>query len=728
MERRSPERLDDARDSRSGERSSIGRTLCYVVQTVGRGAAKMWRTNLRRLFRSPVSLALALMCVMPAIAQTAAERVAEVPLIPREVLFGNPTRAGVQLSPDGTRLSWLAPVDGVLNIWVAPVDDLEAAQPVTSATARPISNYSWAFTNQHLLYVQDQNGDENNHVYSVNLNTHEVIDLTPLESIQARISEVTYKHPETILVGINDRNPQLHDLYRVNIETGERELVMENPGFVALLTDDELQVRYGLTFTPNSQVVVLKLDNGQPTEPILVLGPEDVLTTSPIGFTKDNQSIYLIDSRGRNTAALARLNPDTEDLEVLAEDPRADITGVLLHPTERTAQAAASTYEKTEWQVLDPALQADFDYLKGLEDGEMSVSDRTLDDQQWIVVYYKADGPVRYYLYDRANAAAGRPGEATFLFSHRPELEDVPLVEMHPVVIPSRDGLNLVSYLTLPPGSDPDGDGRPDQPLPMVLWIHGGPWSRDNWGYNPVHQWLANRGYAVMSVNYRGSTGFGKDFVNAANREWGAKMHDDVLDATDWAIAQGIAQADQVAITGGSYGGYETLVGLTFTPEKFAAGVDLVGVANMITWLENLPPYWVPIMPLMVDRVGDVSTEEGRAFLESRSPINFVDRIQRPLLIGQGANDPRVPQRESDQIMEAMQHNGLPVTYIVYADEGHGFARPENSLSFWAAMEAFLAQHLNGRFEPIGDAFAGTSATVVAGAEHVPGLAEAVRD
>ena len=298
---------------------------------------------------------------------------------------------------------------------------------------------------------------------------------------------------------------------------------------------------------------------------------------------------------------------------------------------------------------------------------------------------------------------------------------------MHSQTIKSRDGLELVSYLTLPKWSDPDGDGRPNQPVPMVLNVHGGPWARDNWGYDPEHQLLANRGYAVLAVNYRGSTGFGKEFLHKARREWAGKMHDDLIDAVNWAVEQKIAQKDKVAIMGGSYGGYATLVGLTFTPEVFACGVDIVGPSNILTLVNNAPPYWFPFMPVMKLFLGDWDTDEGRKFLESRSPLFLVDRIKRPLLIGQGANDPRVTQVEADQIVKAMSERMIPVTYVLFHDEGHGFARPENRFAFYAITEAFLAQHLGGRFEPIGDAFSGADFSVPSGKDGVPGLAEALK-
>jgi len=338
----------------------------------------------------------------------------------------------------------------------------------------------------------------------------------------------------------------------------------------------------------------------------------------------------------------------------------------------------------------------------------------------WMVAYVVDDGPVQYYRYNRGEKSA------EFLFTQRMALEGLSLANMHPVVIKSRDGLDLVSYYTLPVGSDSDFDGRPDEPLPMVLFVHGGPWARDNWGYNSVHQWLANRGYVVLSVNFRSSTGFGKEFTNAGNLEWGNKMHDDLIDAVNWTVQEGIANPDQVAIMGGSYGGYATLWGMTNSSDTFACGVDIVGISNLVTLLETIPPYWEPQIELFATRVGDHRTEEGRAFLTRRSPLTYVDQIEKPLLIGQGANDPRVRQAESDQIVQAMQDANIPVTYLLYTDEGHGFARPENRLSFFAVTDAFLAEHLGGRYEPIGDDFEGSSIIVQSGAEDVPGLAEAI--
>jgi dipeptidyl aminopeptidase/acylaminoacyl peptidase len=539
--------------------------------------------------------------------------------------------------------------------------------------------------------------------------------------VQARIQETSPQFPEELLIGLNDRNPQLHDVYRINIVTGTRGLVQQNDGFAGFLTDENFNVRFALRLTSDGGSEMLRLTETGHWERFIKVDMEDTLTTSPIGFDKTGSVMYLVDSRGRNTAALTSLNLDTRELTLIAEDDRADVSDTMAHPTEKTLQAVSFTYLRKEWQTLDPSIAPDLDYLRTVADGDIEVTSRTLDDRHWIVAYLLDNGPVRYYHYDREQK------DARFLFTNRKALEGLPLARMHPVSIKSRDNRDLVSYYTLPLDSDQEEDGHPDHPLPAVLLVHGGPWHRDDWGYNPLHQLLANRGYAVLSVNFRGSTGLGKDFINAANLEWGGKMHDDLIDTVQWAIEQGMADPERVAIMGGSYGGYATLVGMTFTPDIFACGVDIVGPSNLFTLINSIPPYWQPQIELWATRVGDHRTEEGQALLNERSPLSYVDQIRRPLLIGQGANDPRVKQSESDQIVQAMQAKGIPVTYVLYPDEGHGFARPENNLSFFAAAEAFLSKCLGGRHEPVGEDFKGSSITVPSGKEHVPGLAEALQ-
>jgi dipeptidyl aminopeptidase/acylaminoacyl peptidase len=646
---------------------------------------------------------------------------ADVPLIARRLLFGNPERASPSLSDDGKWLAFRAAVNGVMNVWVAPADTPAEARAITNDTSRGIRQYFWAYTNAHILYLQDKGGDENWRVYVVDVTSGATRDLTPFDKVAAQIQEVSRKSPEDILIALNNRNAQFHDIHRVNIVTGRRTLLQQNDGYAGFLTDDDYKVRFAMRFLPDGGMDMLRHAAAGRFEPFQRIGPDDVLTTQPLGFDKSNQRLYLIDSRNRDTSALFSHDLAAGTPTLLAEDARSDAEGVLMHPEDKTVQAVSFNYDRMRWQVLDSAIAEDLKYLQGVTDGEVRVPSRTRDDARWIVSYVKDRGPIRYYLYDRPRRAA------SFLFSSRPALDSVSLAQMHPRAIKARDGLTLVSYLSLPVWADPDADGRPAAPLPTVLLVHGGPWGRDAWGYNSLHQLLTNRGYAVLSVNFRASTGFGKKFVNAGNLEWGGKMHDDLIDGVNWAIAERIADRTKVAIMGGSYGGYATLAGLTFTPDVFAAGVDIVGPSNIVTLLNTIPPYWAPQIELFTTRVGDHRTEEGRKFLASRSPLTHVERISKPLLIGQGANDPRVKQAESDQIVSAMQAKNIPVTYTLFPDEGHGFARPENNIAFWAITEAFLARHLGGRSEPIGDAFTGSSVTVPRGSDLVPGLAEALK-
>jgi dipeptidyl aminopeptidase/acylaminoacyl peptidase len=656
-----------------------------------------------------------------------------IPLIPRSVLFGNPERAAAQISPDGAHLAWLGPVDGVLNVWVAPRDDLTAARVVTRDGGRGIRFFRWSYAEGCLLYLQDKGGDENWRLHAVDVHTGTERDLTPFDAAQAQIVAVSPKFPGEIVVGLNHRDPQWHDIYRLDLATGALQLMLQHDRFAAVEVDDDYRLRLATAMTPDGGLDVFipsgdgSASSGNGSTPSSTgwqpwdrIPAEDALTTNVVGFDKSGQRIYQEDSRGRDTAALLEIDMETRASRVLAADERADSADVLRHPTERHVQAVSFVYDRKRWQVLDPALQADLDYLATVVDGEVEIVSRSLDDRWWVVLYLVDDGPARSYLYDRERR------EARFLFSARPALDGLPLVKMHSAVIKARDGLDLVAYLSLPPGSDPDGGGHPDRALPMVLIPHGGPWARDTWGFNPQHQWLANRGYAVLSVNFRASVGFGKAFANAGDLEWGGAILADQQDAVAWAIAGGIADPDRVAIMGGSFGGYSTLAGLTFTPELFACGVDIVGPSNLITLLESIPPYWKPMLEIFTTRVGDHRTEEGRALLAAHSPLTHVDRIRRPLLIGQGANDPRVKQAESDQIVAAMQAKAIPVTYVLYPDEGHGFARPENRIAFNAIAEAFLAHCLGGRCEAIGADFRGSSLTVPAGAEVLPGLEAAM--
>ncbi|WP_234026975.1 S9 family peptidase [Erythrobacter sp. HKB08] len=643
------------------------------------------------------------------------------PLIPRENLFGNPTRTAGRISPDGKWLSWLAPKDGVLNVWLAPADDPSSAKAMTSATDRPIRQYFWSPDSQSLLYIQDKGGDENFLLYGINIESGEETDLTPFEDTRVQVIGTSETIRDKILVGLNNRDARFFDAHLLDLNTGELTLVMENNGFAGFLADDNLDLRMAIRPNPSGGMDFFPITDGEvAAEATESTGLADSLTTQPAGFTTDGKTMYWIDSRGRNTAALIAQDVATGEKTVIAENEKADIGGAMADPKTGEIEAYSFTYLTTEWTAIDPDVKASLDWLGERLEGEFGVQSRTEDDTKWVVWNDPLTAPSKTFIYDRS------AGTLTEFYTTRPELVGAPLQPMWPLEITSRDGLTLPSYLTLPPGSDSDGDGVPDEAVPMVLLVHGGPWARDGYGYNSYHQWLANRGYAVMSVNFRGSTGFGKDFISAGDLEWGEAMHDDLIDAVNWAIEKGITGKDKVAIMGGSYGGYATLAGLTFTPETFACGVDIVGPSNLETLLASIPPYWEPMIAQFHERMGNPNTEEGLALLKERSPLYKAGEITKPLLIGQGANDPRVKQAESDQIVDAMKQANIPVTYVLFPDEGHGFAKPNNNIAFNAITENFLATCLGGRSEPIGDTVSGSTAEIVEGAEHVQGLTDAL--
>ena len=643
-------------------------------------------------------------------------------LLPRSDIFGNPERTSASVSPDGRKIAFLAPRDGVLNVWVAPVGDLAAATPVTAETVRPVRQYFWAPDSSRVLYIQDSGGDENFLLYGVDLEGKQTRNYTPFEKVRVVVYGTSPWVKDAIMVGINDRDPRLHDVYRLELESGKLDLVYQNPGWAGFDFDHRLNLRLATRQTPDGGFEVHRFGQDGKTTPLFSVAPEDGLTTGVIGFADDGRTLYLRDSRGRDTGALVAMDLETGGLTTLGAHPKADISGAITDPLSGRVQAFGANYLKQEWQPVGKELAADIAFLNERTGGNWSVAGQSDDNRLWTVGVDRGTEPYAFYLYDRDKKGLER------LFSTRPALEGKTLARMYPLEIKSRDGLTLVSYLSLPPGSDPDGDSVPAEPLPMVLNVHGGPWWRDSFGYHSEHQWLANRGYAVLSVNYRGSTGLGKSFLNAANREFAGKMHDDLIDAVRFAIERKIAQPDKVAIYGGSYGGYATLVGLTFTPETFACGVDIVGPSNLVTLIESFPAYWQPFLEATwYKRVGDPRTEEGRKDLLARSPLTRVDQIRRPLLIAQGANDPRVTKLESDQLAAAMVERKIPVTYVLYPDEGHGFAVPENRVSFYAVSEAFLSRCLGGRFQPVGSDFQGASLQVLEGADYVPGLAEATR-
>jgi dipeptidyl aminopeptidase/acylaminoacyl peptidase len=609
------------------------------------------------------------------------------PLIPRDTLFGNPEKTNPKISPDGKKLAYLAPNNGVLNIWVRSVSQSDD-HVITGSAKRPIRQFFWQGDSEYIIYLQDQDGDENYHLYQAALSSNMVRDLTPFQSVRAIPVAVDALHPDRILVGLNLRDPRLHDVYRIDLKTGAVELDTENPGDVRNWTaDNDQQVRLATVMSPDGGTEIRSRLNAQDRwKSALKWGVEESIG-GPVGFTPDNRAALILSSVDANALRLVELDLASGGQRVISEDPQYDVSDALLHPRTHALEAVEYSRDRSEWTVLNPDLQADFDALSHVRDGDLEILSRDLDDRIWTVAYVTDDGPVYFYIYDRASK------QATLLFSNRPDLEGYQLAKIKPITYSARDGMLLHGYLTLPVGLEPHN-------LPLVLLVHGGPWHRDTWGYDPFVQWLANRGYAVLQINFRGSTGYGKAYLNAGNHEWAGKMQTDLLDGKEWAIREGYADPKKVAIMGASYGGYATLVGVAHTPDEFVCGVDIVGPSSIATLLASIPPYWEPMKALFLKRVGDPDTQE--ELIRAASPLYRAHQIKVPLMIGQGANDPRVKQAESDQIVAEMRKNGKPVEYLVFPDEGHGFARPENSLKFTAAAESFLAKYLGGRAEPPG--------------------------
>lgn len=615
-------------------------------------------------------------------------------LIPREILFGNPTRALPQISPDGTRLAYLAPSDkGVMNVWIRPLDREDSIQ-ATQEPQRGIRQFFWALEGEGILYLQDTQGDENFHVFHVDLQTKVTRDLTPFRGIRA-VNPIL--RPSGILVGLNIRNRALFDMYAIDLKTGAIRLDTENPGDVLFLVGNEwiadasgeIRAVRALDFKDGSTILRVRDRAGEPWRELARWPGGGIFDGDIAGFAGDGRSIVVTSGAGSDTAGLVRLDARTgREIEVLARDPRCDLWSgdTLLHPVTRALQAFSADYLKREWKTLDPEIAGDFRILKSASEGFFRIVSRDQADSKWVVSYEIPDGPVSYFVYDRKTRSV------RFMFDDRPELKSRALAPMKPILLEARDGLKLVSYLTIPAGRKPEN-------LPLVLYVHGGPTARDEWAYDPVVQLLANRGYAVLQVNFRGSVGFGNAFQRAGDGQMGVgSMQHDLTDAVRWAVREGIADPRRIGIAGISYGGYATLAGLAFTPELYACGAEICGPANIKTLLEAIPPYLGPLKELFLRIFGDA--ENDSAYNQRISPLFHVERIRVPLLVGQGANDPRCPIRESDRIVRAMRERNLPVTYVVYADEGHGFRRPANNLDFYGRLEEFLAKHLGGEYEP----------------------------
>ena len=630
------------------------------------------------------------------------------PLIPLEHFFDNPEKAGAKISPDGTRLSYLAPEEGRLNVWVGTVgaDDDTC---VTHDHVRGIRGHSWSRDSSRILYAQDQGGNENFHVYAADLSRpgDPSLDLTPFDDVRAGIVDVPYDDPTQVLVSMNRRNPQCFDVHRLDLVTGHLDMVAENPGNIAgWHTDNHGHLLAATGQTPQGDTEILvRDDEAEGFRCLTVYANED--GGNVYGFTPEGDALWVGSARGCDLTRLVRLDLATgEETEVHAH-PEVDLGGPILRSRTGELLAVVHMVDRLEVAFFDDGFERKWRLAAELHHGDVAGVSMDDDETTWGVSFDDDREPGATFLRDPDFLADVEGGdveeegatvrrEAQFLFRPRPNLDPATLAPMQTVRIQSRDGYTLHCCLTLPLGIEPQG-------LAMVLVVHGGPWARDSWGYDPEAQFLANRGYAVLQVNYRGSTGFGKAFMHAAEHEFAGRMHDDLLDAVEWAVEAGVADRKRLAIYGGSYGGYATLVGVSFTPDVFAAAIDYVGPSSLVTLVRSFPPYWRPFLQGSWFRfVGDPGTEEEPneevvADLWARSPLSRVDAIRTPLLVVQGANDPRVTKQEADQIVVALRERGVDVEYLCKDDEGHGFSNPENRLDLYRAMERFLAEHLGGR-------------------------------
>ena len=616
------------------------------------------------------------------------------PLIDREIFFGNPTIAGAQISPDGKYITVIKPLDGIMNIWLKKIDeDFEKAIPVTEDKKRPIRSYFWSRDSKYILYVQDKGGDENFRVYRINPqeastdHIPEAMDLTPYEDIRAMIVSLPKSDESKIYIGINDRDKAWHDYYAIDIETGEKKLILENTEQLnAVLFDLNGELKLASRSLPDGGNEILKkTEDG--FKKILYSNLEESL--SPIRFTRDGQ-VYFVSNVGEpDLSGLYLYDLDKDQMNLIESDPENEVDIHNVSFSKVTDEIVATTYlaDKKRIYWKNDKYETDYNYLKSkYPDSEISITSESKDESIWIFYVNGDSDPGKAYMYNRKDKSI------TYLYTPRPELPTEHLVSMIPVRYKSSDGLSIPAYLTLP-------NNQEAKNLPGVVLVHGGPWARDYWGYNSFAQFLANRGYAVIQPNFRGSTGYGKKFLNAAINQWGEKMQDDLTYAAQYLIDNGYCNSGKIAIMGGSYGGYATLAGLTFTPNVYAAGVSIVGPSNLFTLLETIPPYWESARVMFHKRMGNPTTEEGRMQLRRQSPFFHADKIKSPLLVAQGDNDPRVKTSESDQIVIAMRDIGLPVEYINFPDEGHGFAKPQNNMAFIAVMEKFLAKHLGGRYQ-----------------------------
>ncbi|WP_037305732.1 S9 family peptidase [Amycolatopsis orientalis] len=604
-------------------------------------------------------------------------------VVPRVDLFGNPEHITPSISPDGRWLAWVAPHEGVLNVWVRQVGTDDDARPVTADRDRGIREYMWAPDSAHILYLRDQGGDENSHLYVVSVRSGEVRDLTPFDGVKAVLLAQELQITDRVLVGLNKNNPRLHDVYELHVASGDLVKVLDNPGLLCLVADSQLDVRAGVRSDQDGGRTILVREVGGEWRPLLTVDQIDALSTVPLGFDGDGRRLLVKTSADVNATRLVWIDVESGEQEVVAEDPTYDVGSVFVDDSTKLPVLVSFQRERLHTQALTREIQRDLDTLAALDDGDLHIVAADRANRTWVVSYVHADGPTASYVYDRVTS------RAEFLFHDRPCLAGR-LNDVKPFSFTARDGLEIHGYLTFPAGNA--------EKLPAVLLVHGGPWARDTWRLNPEAQWLADRGYLCIQVNFRGSTGYGKAFTAAGNREWGAKMHTDLLDAITFAVESGYADPDRIGIYGCSYGGYAALGAAAFTPEVFRCAISLCGPSNLETLLRAIPPYFTLMLAEIYAQVGNPDTEP--EFLRSRSPYFHADSMTLPMLIAQGANDVRVPQAESDQIVAKLRANGVPPEYLLFKDEGHGLEKPANRLTFYARAEWFLAQHLDGQYEP----------------------------
>ncbi|MDX1870760.1 S9 family peptidase [Mycolicibacterium sp. 120266] len=609
-----------------------------------------------------------------------------------EEFFRPPDRTGATISPDGTRLAYLAPWRNRLNVWVQSLDTDEPPRCVTADDTRSVYLYRWTQDPRWLLYMQDTGGDEHWHVYRVDLDdpATPAVDLTPFPGVRANV-ELLKARPGKALVQLNRRNPELFDAYELDIASGELTLLAENPGTVVGWLSSQTGDLFSNTLTADGDIELSRWDPAAKTLRCIKIydGSDYPLGIHPIAVTPDGTGLWLGSNEGTDRTRLVRVDVATGTETEVDSHPTLELGAQLMLPapmilSSRTGELIGARYygERQVIHALDPEFAEVLGDVTALSDGDLATISADDNGRRWVVSFTHDRDPWATYLYDRST------GEHRLLFRPYPHLDPEALAPMRPVTIESRDGLDLHGYLTLPVGTEQTN-------LPLVLLVHGGPWARDCWGYQPDVQLLANRGYAVLQVNFRGSTGYGKAFVQAAIGEFAGKMHDDLIDAVDWAVQRGIADRDRVAIFGGSYGGYAALVGVTFTPDVFAAAIDYVGISSLPNFMRTLPNIARPFLANNWHRyVGDPSDPAQEADMLARSPITKVDAIRTPLLIIQGANDSRVVQAESDNMVAALRARGVQVEYLVKDDEGHGFLNPDNQMDLYHAVERFLAQHL----------------------------------